>query len=102
MSYGPSSHQQDDQSTVTAFKIPDLSDVFQTPSANMQRAVLYIDEVNSMETKAKVPKAQWVNAAAADRSEPIQPLAVPLPPELPSPPRVRCGHWPTRPEGGTA
>lgn len=64
MSYGASSHQQDDQSTIPAFKIPDLGDAFQTPSAKVQRTALYIDEVNSTETKAKVPEAQWVNTAA--------------------------------------
>jgi class 3 adenylate cyclase/cold shock CspA family protein len=64
MNYGPSSHQQDDQSSISAFKIPDLGDVFQTPSAKVQRTALYIDEVNSSETKAKVPEAQWVNTAA--------------------------------------
>src|ERR1700729_4213860 len=64
MSYGSSSYQQDDQSTTSAFKIPDLGDVFQTPSAKVQRTALYIDEVNSTETKAKVPEGQWVTTAA--------------------------------------
>jgi class 3 adenylate cyclase len=64
MSYEPSSRQQDDQGATTTLKNPDLGDVFQTPSAKVQRTALYIDEVNSAETKAKVPEAQWVNTAA--------------------------------------
>lgn len=102
MGYGSSSHQQDDQGTASAFKIPDLGDVFQTPAAKVQCTALYIDEVNSTETKTKVPEAQCVNTAAAYPGEPIQPVALPAPPELSSPSRVRCAQWPTRSEGGTA